>query len=196
MRLVLIVAIALCGAPALAADPVEVAYIRWIAADPAHGEAVERFGGFLQREKVFGVVPRWQLLQTATSWRDCRAAQFAVPPAREWPHIVPTLRYIRDHVIPAVGPVRVESGWRGGKLNVCSGGAPRGAHPEFFALDMRPIRPLSRDELHRRLCAIWRASGRGKQVGLGLYGGTRFHIDTMRHRQWKTSARGSVAACP
>lgn len=184
------------GAPAIAADPIETAYVRWIAADPGHGAAAERFGAFLRREGVFGVVPRWQLLQTATSWRDCGAAQFAVPPASEWPHIAPTLRYIRDHVVPAIGPVRIESGWRGGKLNICSGGAPRGAHPEFFALDMRPERVLTRGELHRRLCAIWRASGRGARIGLGLYGGTRFHIDTMRWRQWKTGPGGSVAACP
>ena len=35
----------------------------------------------------------------------CRGQPFEIPPTSEWPHIVQTLRYVRDYVIPAVGPV-------------------------------------------------------------------------------------------
>src|SRR5437868_6128207 len=38
------------------------------------------------------------------------------------------LRYVRDFVIPAVGPVEPVSVYRKPELNVCSGGAP-GDHP-------------------------------------------------------------------
>ena len=52
-----------------------------------------------------GIVPTWQLLRTASSWQRCGAQPFEVPPTTEWPHIVQTLRYINDYVVPAVGPV-------------------------------------------------------------------------------------------
>ncbi len=60
----------------------------------------------------------------------------------EWPNIVQTLRYIRDYVIPAVGPVEPVSVYRNPALNVCAGGAPESAHKHYSAVDMVPLRPI------------------------------------------------------
>ena len=93
---------------------------------------VKAFNEYLVTYQVGGIVPTWQLLRTATSWQRCGAQPFEVPPTAEWPHIVQTLRYIRDYVIPAVGPVEPVSGYRNPTLNVCAGGAPESAHKALF----------------------------------------------------------------
>ena len=68
-----------------------------------------------------------------------RRQPFEVPPTDEWPHMVQTLRYVRDYVIPAVGPVEAVSVYRNPALNVCAGGAPESAHRLDSAIDMVPL---------------------------------------------------------
>src|SRR5690242_852681 len=86
----------------------EPGYRSWYLAAPWRAAQVKAFNDYLASEQVSGVLPTWQLLRTATSWRECGGQPFEVPPSDEWPHMVQTLRYVRDYVIPAVGPVRSE----------------------------------------------------------------------------------------
>ncbi|MBB6426086.1 hypothetical protein [Sphingopyxis sp. JAI128] len=66
---------------------------------------------YLKGEGVGGVLQIADILRSDARWRRCEAAEpFAVPPRRLWPAMVPTLRYVRDHVVPAVGPVRFAVG--------------------------------------------------------------------------------------
>ena len=133
---------------------------------------------------VGGIVPTWQLLRTASDWQRCGAAAVRVPPAAEWPNIVQTLRYIRDRVIPAIGPVEPVSAYRNPALNVCAGGARRKRAPHYQAIDLVPLRPITREALMRDLCALHRRGGEPYGVGLGFYAFLRFHIDTRRFRNW------------
>src|SRR6188508_2119888 len=109
----------------------EPGYRNWYAAAVAHSTAVRSFNAYLQQYDVGGIFPTWQLLRTATSWQKCGGQPFEVPPTSEWPHIVQTLRYVRDYVIPAVGPVEPVSGYRNPALNACAGGAPESAHKHY-----------------------------------------------------------------
>ena len=88
---------------------------------------------------------------------------FEIPPTEEWPHIVQTLRYVRDYVIPAVGPVEPVSAYRNPTLNVCAGGAPESAHKHYSAIDMVPLRPITREAMMRTLCAVHSPHGAAYQ---------------------------------
>ena len=83
----------------------EPGYRSWYIALPARATQVKAFNDYLATYQVSGIVPTWQLLRTATQWQKCGAQPYEIPPTSEWPHIVQTLRYVRDYVIPAVGPV-------------------------------------------------------------------------------------------
>lgn len=172
----------------------EPGYRNWYGASARHATAVKSFNAYLAQWGVSGIVPTWQLLRTATSWHRCGGAPFEVPPASDWPHIVQTLRYINDYVIPTVGPVEAVSAYRNPVLNVCAGGAPESAHKHYSAIDMVPLRQTTREELMRKLCAVHGRRGTSYSVGLGFYAFLRFHVDTTKFRRW--GADPNVASCP
>src|SRR4051812_23235869 len=58
----------------------EPGYRSWYLAAPWRGAQVKSFNDYLASAQVAGVVPTWQLLRTATSWRDCGGQPFEVPP--------------------------------------------------------------------------------------------------------------------
>ena len=173
----------------------EPGYRNWYVASPAHATSVKAFNDYLNQYDVGGVFPTWQLLRTATSWQRCGQQPFEVPPTAEWPHIVQTLRYIRDYVVPAVGPVEPVSTYRNPVLNVCAGGAPESAHKHYSAIDMVPLTPTTREQMMRTLCRVQARRGLDYQVGLGFYAFLRFHVDTTKYRRWNMDP--SVASlCP
>jgi hypothetical protein len=98
--------------------------------------------------------------------------------------MVQTLRYIRDYVIPAVGPVEPVSAYRNPSLNVCAGGAPESAHKLDSAIDMVPLRPIDRVTLMRKLCGDHSEHGANYNAGLGFYAYLRFHVDSTKFRRW------------
>ena len=142
----------------------EPGYRSWYLAAPAR-EPGESFNAYLATYQVAGILPTWQLLRTATAWEKCGGQPFEIPPTAEWPHIVQTLRYIHDYVIPAIGPVEAVSAYRNPLLNQCAGGAPESAHKHFSAIDLVPLKPTDArgpDErpLHDALPARPRLPGR------------------------------------
>ena len=94
-------------------------------------------------------------------------------------------------MVPRIGPVEVVSVYRNAALNACAHGAPTSTHLHMGAVDMVPLRPISREALMSQLCAIHQASGPTNATGLGFYKGLRFHIDMRKYREWGTmGARG------
>jgi hypothetical protein len=162
----------------------EPGYRSWYLAAPARGAQVKAFNDYLATYRVAGIVPTWQLFRTATSWQKCGGQPFEIPPTSEWPHIVQTLRYVNDYVIPTVGPVEPVSGYRNPVLNACAGGAPESAHKHYSAIDMVPLRQTTREQLMRSLCAVHSRRGPDYDVGLGFYAFLRFHVDTTKFRRW------------
>jgi len=173
----------------------EPGYRNWYAATPTHATAVKSFNAYLQQYEVGGIFPTWQLLRTATSWQKCGGQPFEVPPTSEWPHIVQTLRYVRDYVIPAVGPVEPVSAYRNPSLNVCARGAPTSTHLTGGAIDMVPSKPTTREYLMETLCRIHLKDGGWNNIGLGFYKGVRFHIDATKNREWGTAGKAGGFGC-
>lgn len=172
------------AAPYVTAGQDEPGYQAWLLAVPGRDGQVAAFNQFLDQRGVGGIVPTWQLLRTASMWRKCGAEAFEVAPQDQWGNLVQTLQYVRDHVVPVVGPVEPVSVYRNPTLNQCAGGAADSAHRHVFAIDMVPLRPITRDALMRGLCAIHSWQGNGHDVGLGFYIGLRFHIDSRSFRKW------------
>ena len=173
----------------------EPGYRSWYLGLSDRAAQVKAFNTYLATYQVAGILPTWQLFRTATAWEKCGGQPFEIPPTAEWPHIVQTLRYVHDYVVPAIGPVEAVSAYRNPLLNQCAGGAPESAHKHFSAIDLVPLRPITREDLMRTLCTMHSRRGPDYQVGLGFYAFLRFHVDTTKFRRWNMDP--TVAAqCP
>lgn len=151
---------------------------------------------YLAREGVGDVLPIADILRSDARWRRCpKVEPFAMPPKAMWPAMVPTLRYVRDHVIPAVGPVRVVSGYRDPVANICFKGAKASKHLQFAALDLMPAGKVDRAALIAKLCPLHAQTGAVNRVGLGIYVATRFHIDTAGFRRWGGDYHAASSPC-
>ena len=182
-------------APYITAGQDEPGYRSWYLAAPWRAAQVKAFNDYLAANQVSGILPTWTLLRTATSWQECGGQPFEVPPADEWQHMVETLRYVRDYVIPAVGPVEAVSVYRNPQLNHCAGGAPESAHKLDSAIDMVPLRPIDRVSLMRSLCGVHSEHGAAYNAGLGFYAYLRFHVDSTKFRRWNMDP-AVAAECP
>lgn len=161
----------------------EAAFVAFLAETGAR-DTYTRFEAFLAGRGVADVAPAWHLWRQGTDWEAVGEPPFAVPPEAMWPAIPPTLAFVRDHVVPVVGPCEIVSAFRTDGYNAKAGGAKGSRHKHFEAVDLVPARDWQRDPLHEALFALWERHGRDARVGLGRYAGTRFHIDTWRHRKW------------
>jgi len=164
-------------------------------AGPAKAD-VAAIEAYLAREGVGDVLPIADILRSDARWRRCpKVEPFAMPPKAMWPAMVPTLRYVRDHVVPAVGPVRVVSGYRDPVANICFKGAKASKHLQFAALDLMPAGKVDRAALIAKLCPLHAQTGAANRVGLGIYVATRFHVDTAGFRRWGGDYHAASSPC-
>ena len=170
-------------------------YLAWLAKSPAARAQVIGFRTWLEMKGVEDVIPTWQLVRTASMWRECNGPRFEVSPFTEWNNIADTLRFIKSHVEPVIGKVEALSGYRNPELNQCSGGAKASAHRHFFALDLTPLRAIAREGMIRSICKIHEWRGRGYDIGLGFYSGLRFHVDSKGFRRWGSDGKGASSPC-
>jgi hypothetical protein len=168
----------------------------WLDEVPSRRADVRDFEAFLAREGVAGVLPTSQILLNDTSWSECHAdGPYSIAERAYWPHIVNTLRYIHDEIVPTIGPVQVDSGYRDVGLNRCSGGAAHSAHAQFYALDLTPVRSMDRSALISRVCANHAHYGAAYHIGLGFYDHERFHIDSRSFRRWGSDYHAATSPC-
>lgn len=172
----------------------EALYASWLK-HPRNAADLAALNSYLSKHGVATVVPINQLVRSDVNWRRCNAPPFLVPPKTHWPHLVPTLALLRDEVVPRWGPVEALSVYRSPQINECLGGASRSKHMAFHALDLRFVKPVPRAELVTRLCGLHRRTGAKKSIGLGIYKGDRFHLDTSGFRLWGADQRRATSPC-
>ena len=173
----------------------EPGYRAWMARASWRPVYVKAFNDYLVSNGVGGVAPTWQLLRTATDWSKCGAEPFEVPPVNSWPNIVAALRYVGAYVEPVIGPVEIVSVYRNDRLNACAGGARESTHRTMGAVDMVPLRAITREELMTSLCRIHLGSGSRNSIGLGFYKGLRVHNDARKFREWGTAGAAGGWGC-
>lgn len=194
--LLLLILSAPTRAQELPAGQSEADYRSWLDANPGRRGQILSFESWEAAAGVRDVLPTWQVIRTASMWRECGGEPFEVPPFQLWPGLTRTLAFIRDHVTAAVGPVEAVSGYRNPALNACAHGAPGSAHQGYSALDLVPLQPMTRRQLFERLCPMHARYGAAAQAGLGFYAFTRFHIDTKSFRRWGSAGpAGNESPC-
>jgi hypothetical protein len=156
-----------------------------------HARDVQAFEEFLVHERVAEVVPTYQLLRSASMWKECQAEPFELPPVQEWPKVRDLLVLLRElreqQVLPAF---EVVSAYRDPRLNRCAGGAPASSHVHF-AVDIAPLQPA----VGARLCQFWRVQGKDWNMGVSRYPTGRIHIDRNGYRTWGASHRRESSYC-
>lgn len=171
------------------------AYDIWLHEKPERIDAKNKFERYLARRQVFGVLPTYQILRSASMAKECNESAFDIPPNKYWPNIVSTLKFIKTYVEPEIGELEAVSGYRNPILNTCAGGAKNSAHAKYFALDLIPKTDIKREELIGRMCAIHSKFGKNHAIGLGFYSFTRFHIDSKSYRRWGKDGRSKSSPC-
>jgi hypothetical protein len=160
--------------------PERARFEAWVDPHRAEYEAFERL---LADEGVADVFPAWTLWYQGTDWQKVELEPFAVPPRDLWRHMVPTLRFVRDGVVPVTGALCVASAFRTPEFNARADGTKGSKHLDHYALDLIPRRAWDRSELHVALGTLHDAQGAEVPFALGLYIGLRFHNDTHRKRR-------------
>jgi hypothetical protein len=173
----------------------EPGYRAWMQSDPVRAIRVRAFNNYLTANGVGGVAPTWQLVRTASDWWKCGHQPFEVPPTEHWPNIVNALRYIGAFVEPLIGEVEPVSAYRNPLLNSCAKGAATSTHLTGGGIDMVPLRPVTRERLMEALCRLHLDKGSWNNIGLGLYKGLRFHIDTRKFREWGMAGAAGGYGC-
>ena len=152
-------------------------YQQWL---PAHVAEVTAFEAFLAQQKVADVVPTYQLLRSASMWRECKASPFQLPPPAQWPLARDVLALLQElRRTGVLGPFAVASAYRGPALNRCAHGSRHSSHMRF-AVDIVPLGPTD----DQKLCRFWRTQGRAWNMGLSRYPSGRIHIDRTGWRTW------------
>ena len=74
----------------------------WLDKVPSRRADVRDFEAFLAQQGVAGVLPTREILLNDTSWSECHMdGPYSIAERAYWPHIVDTLRYIHDEVVPS-----------------------------------------------------------------------------------------------
>lgn len=176
------------AAPLADAERGPVLFTHWRSTRPTE---VEAFESFLAYERLADVVPAYQLLRSASMWKECQAEPFQIPPARMWTQVRELLVLLRELRQRSILPsYEVVSAYRDPRLNRCAGGAPGSSH-QRFAVD---IAPLEREDAER-LCRFWRDEGRRWNMGVSRYPSGRIHIDRAGYRTWGASHRRGSSYC-
>ena len=202
MRLILLTLIAVvmlfqpAYAPAVAAEPGADEYARWLKR-PGNLARVQQFERELEARELMGIVPTYQILRTALSWKQCNAAPFELPDRRFWPGAFESLRVLKNEIKPILGPVAIVSGYRHSALNQCAGGAKGSVHRNFGAFDVFAIGPITRDDMIEKLCQWHRHRGAELEAGLGIYRLKKFHLDVgvRGNRRWGSDYTRKSSPC-
>ena len=84
IRIAALALAALFASPSIAASPAEgqskADYLAWLARDPGARAQVMGFKQYLDMNEVEDVIPTWQLVRTASMWRECDGPRFEVAP--------------------------------------------------------------------------------------------------------------------
>jgi hypothetical protein len=148
-----------------------------------YAQELADFEQHLASKEVADVVPAFELLRSASMWKQCGAQPFTLPPKAQWNQVVEVLGLLKElRAKGAIGKFEVVSGYRDPKLNQCAGGARGSAHMDF-AVDLLPLE----GDPGSKLCSFWRTAGQAWNMGMSRYPSGRIHVDRAGYRTWGAS---------
>ncbi|NUF38371.1 D-Ala-D-Ala carboxypeptidase family metallohydrolase [Acinetobacter lactucae] len=170
---------------------VPIAYWHWLS-QPSHKVQAARYQAFLKQHNLLGIIPEFELFQTARDWQSCGASEYEIPPQEIWNNIVPTLTILKKLVeAKVIDDFTVTSVYRNYNLNRCSRGVDSSRHVFNAALDFRigSEQPSSEElwviqQTKNKLCQFWAENGEALNMGLGVYASGQIHIDSVGYRTW------------
>ncbi|WP_382323989.1 hypothetical protein ACFJGX_20985 [Hydrogenophaga sp. UC242_50] len=153
---------------------------------------MDEFTQFLDAQRVGQVQPLHEVLRTASSWKRCGAAPFAVPPRRQWEAAASTLRLLEQLKARGILAKEAEivSGYRPESLATCAQSRESSAHTKSYAVDF-----LGSAQTANALCTFWKKEGRALHMGLSKYDSGRIHIDTKQYRTWGSNCTCETSYC-
>ena len=163
--------------------PSRATFRAWILLNHAEKQ-VKDIAKVFQDSGIQETMPLYLILLQGTDWALNNTSLFTLPKKSNLPKMIATVKFIQTYIEPEIGTVVPVSGERSSIYNSTAGGASRSKHLGFCALDLVPMNDIKREELHKKLKAIHQQHGKKYNVGLGLYSGVRFHIDTCGFRSW------------
>lgn len=148
---------------------------------------------FLQTSGVFEIIPNYQLLRTASYWKECGGPPFEIPPATRWENVKNVLILIAElQKLSVLTDFEVVSGYRNKDLNRCVGGSLHSSHAERFAVDLVLVKHPSQST---RLCQFWLTMGKKWNMGLSKYPSGRIHLDVSGYRTWGANHKADTSYC-
>lgn len=164
-----------------------------------HVAQVKAYEASLTTHGVANVLPMSELLSAARDWRGCASEPFVIPPPELHHRIAGTLQILAQlRASPDLLPsFSISSGYRPPALNRCAGGASQSSHLQNVALDLdlNLASPFDEERVIEKLCVFWKTRGLRLNMGLGVYGGGRIHIDAAGFRTWGTDYRKASSPC-
>jgi hypothetical protein len=191
---------------AYSADDAKASFAIWKSTSQNRAAEVKKFEAFLVQQKVANILPTEQLLLSDAEFvtAKCPLDTYVLPPQKLWPNVVPTLRLIKSHIVPAIGPVKIVSGYRPPQFNNCIGGAKGSKHMSYGAFDLVALKQPDQKTLFKTLCQTWSKTPASRQFGLGAYfdpkrrkdnPNGRFHVDAFGQRTWGYDFTRSSSYC-
>ncbi len=131
---------------------------------------------------------------------DCKYIQFLIPPRDLWPSLKPALRLLGLLQQQGLATTyQIRSVYRDPSANACIGGARGSRHVQHAALDFRVLSveatPTAYQQLDQQYCDFWRTHGRKYNMGLGVYGRGRYHVDGTGYRTWGSDYKRATSPC-
>ena len=132
---------------------------------------------------------------------DCEQYRFALALKSHWNNLLPALKLLEQLQQQGLfAHYKIVSVYRSPEANACARGAKASRHLSNHAVDFQTLdasmQPYPDDAImDQKLCQYWHEHGKALQLGLGLYGKQRYHIDRQGYRTWGIGYGSASSPC-
>ena len=130
--------------------------------------------------------------------KECVYSQFSLPPRSQWQNIIKPLKIIRRlQAEKIITTYQVISLYRDKTVNTCIRGAKGSKHLKNAAIDIQLAKSSihTNEDIEKIMCGFWHQNGAALNMGLGIYGNNKYHIDAQGFRSWGKNYKSSSSPC-
>lgn len=130
--------------------------------------------------------------------KECVYSQFSLSPRSQWQNIIKPLKIIRRlQAEKIITTYQVISLYRDKTANTCIRGAKGSKHLKNAAIDIQLAKSSihTNEDIEKIMCGFWHQNGAALNMGLGIYGNNKYHIDAQGFRSWGKNYKSSSSPC-